>query len=49
MTHASQHLIADLSSQFVNLSPGEVDGAIEDAQRRVCEFLGLDLSAFGSP
>ena len=42
-------LIADLSSRFVNLSPGEVDGAIEDAQRRVCEFLGLDLSALWQP
>jgi PAS domain S-box-containing protein len=42
-------LIAGLSSRFVNLSPGEVDGAIEDAQRRVCEFLGLDLSALWQP
>jgi PAS domain S-box-containing protein len=38
-------MIAGLSSKFVNLPPGEVDGGIEDAQRRVCEFLGLDLSA----
>lgn len=36
-------LIADLSSKFVNLAPGDVDGAIENAQRRVCEILGLDL------
>jgi PAS domain S-box-containing protein len=35
-------LIADLSSQFINLSPGEVDGAIESALRRVCEFLAVD-------
>ncbi|MHC1764475.1 MAG: PAS domain S-box protein [Verrucomicrobiia bacterium] len=42
-------LIADLSSKFVNLAPGEVDGAIIDAQRRVCEFLGLDLSALWQP
>jgi hypothetical protein len=38
-------LIADLSSEFVNLSSCDVDRKIEDAQRRVCECLGLDLSA----
>jgi len=38
-------LIADLSTQFINLPPGEVGHEIEDAQRRVCECLGLDLSA----
>jgi PAS domain S-box-containing protein len=38
-------LISDLSSRFINLPPGEVDRAIEDAQRRVCECLDLDLSA----
>jgi PAS domain S-box-containing protein len=38
-------LIADLSSKFVNLPAGEVDREIEDAQRRVCECLDLDLSA----
>jgi len=37
-------LIADLSSRFINLPSGEVDRAIEDAQRRVCEYLGLDIS-----
>jgi PAS domain S-box-containing protein len=42
-------LVADLSSRFVNLPPAHVDGAIEDAQRRVCEFLGLDLSALWQP
>jgi transcriptional regulator with GAF, ATPase, and Fis domain len=36
-------LISDLSSKFVNLPPGQVDREVEDAQRRVCEFLGLDL------
>jgi len=36
-------LIADLSSKFINLPAGEVDREIEDAQRRVCEFLGLEL------
>ena len=37
-------LIADLSSRFVNLPPGEVDREIEDALRRVCELLGIDLA-----
>lgn len=43
------NLIADLSSKFVNLSAAEVDHAIVDAQRRVCQFLGLDLSALWQP
>ena len=38
-------MLADLSSKFVNLPPAEVDREIEDAQRRVCECLELDLSA----
>ena len=37
-------LISDLSSRFINLPPGEVDGEIEDALRRVCELLGIDLA-----
>ena len=37
-------LLADLSSKFINLPAGEVDREIGDAQRRVCECLGLDLS-----
>jgi hypothetical protein len=38
-------LLADISASFVDLPSGQVDGAIEDAQRRVCECLGLDLCA----
>jgi len=38
-------LIAELSTKFINLPPAEVDQEIEDAQRRVCESLGLDLSS----
>jgi formate hydrogenlyase transcriptional activator len=38
-------LLADLSSKFINLPAGEVDRAIENAQRRVCEFLRIDLCA----
>ncbi len=36
-------LVADLSSKFINLPAGDVDREIEDAQRRVCELLGIDL------
>ena len=38
-------LLADLSSKFVNLPAGEVDREIMDAERRICEVLGLDISA----
>ena len=37
-------LLADLSARFVNLPAAQVDSAIQDAQRRVCECLGLDAS-----
>lgn len=37
-------LIADLSSKFVNLPTGAVDREIMDAERRICEILGLDVS-----
>ena len=36
--------ISDLSSGFINLPAGEVDQAIDDALRRVCEPLGIDLA-----
>jgi PAS domain S-box-containing protein len=42
---AEAALVADISSKFVNLPPGEVDLEILDAQRRLCEFLDVDLSA----
>ena len=38
-------LLAALSSRFVNLPPGDVDGAIDDALRRICEPLGVDFAA----
>ena len=41
---AFETLIADLSSRFINLPPGEVDGEVEDALRHVCELLGIDLA-----
>jgi formate hydrogenlyase transcriptional activator len=37
-------LISDLSSRFINLPPDEVDQEIEEALRRVCEPLGIDLA-----
>ena len=40
-----ESMLADLSSRFVNLEPAEVDREIEEAQRRVCECLGLDIAA----
>ncbi len=39
-----EELLADLSSKFVNLPPADVDHQIEDALRRVCEHLGIDLA-----
>jgi formate hydrogenlyase transcriptional activator len=38
-------LLTDISARFVNLPADQIDGEIVDAQRRVCECLGLDLSA----
>ncbi len=38
-------LLTDISARFVNLTSNQVDGAIEDAQRRICECLGIDLCA----
>ena len=40
-----ESLLANLSSRFINLEPSQVDREIEDAQRRVCECLDLDISA----
>ena len=37
-------ILSEISGRFVNLPADQVDGEIEDAQRRVCECLGLDLS-----
>jgi len=42
---AEATLIADISSKFVNLPPGDVDREIMAAERRICEFLDLDISA----
>ena len=49
-----ESLIADLSSNFINLPAAEVDGEIMNAERQICELLDLDTSAIwqwsaGSP
>jgi hypothetical protein len=41
---AEATLIAEISSKFVNLAPGEVDREIMDAERRICELLGLGVA-----
>ena len=41
---AFETLLADLSSRFINVPPGEVDREVEDALRRVSEFLAVDLA-----
>lgn len=38
-------LLTEISARFVNLPADEIDSRIEDAQRQVCECLGMDLSA----
>ncbi|MBP7866875.1 MAG: sigma 54-interacting transcriptional regulator [Acidobacteria bacterium] len=40
-----ERLLAETSAHFVDLPADQVDGEIVEAQRRVCECLGLDLSA----
>ena len=37
-------LLAEMSARFVNLPADRIDSEIEDAQRRICEFLDLDRS-----
>ena len=37
-------LVSELSSGFINLSSGELDGEIEVALRRICEILGVELA-----
>ena len=37
-----ERLLADLSATFINVPSGQVDGVIQDAQRRIIEALDLD-------
>jgi formate hydrogenlyase transcriptional activator len=38
-------LLADISARFVNLPADQIDNEIEEAQRNVCQCLGMDLSS----
>ena len=38
-------LLTEISARFVNLPADRLDSEIEDAERRICELLGLDLAA----
>ena len=40
-----ESMLSDLPSGFVNVEPETVDREIENAQRRVCDCLDLDLAA----
>jgi formate hydrogenlyase transcriptional activator len=40
-----ESLVVDISTNFVNLPSDQIDAQIEDAQRRICECLDIDLSA----
>src|SRR5713101_5856628 len=42
-----ERLLADLSAALVNLPADQVDARIEEAQRRLVEFLGVDRCSFG--
>jgi hypothetical protein len=35
-------LMSEISARFVNLPADRIDSEVEDAQRRICELLGLD-------
>jgi formate hydrogenlyase transcriptional activator len=39
---AFERLVADLSSRFINAPPEQIDGAIADGLREICEVLELD-------
>ncbi len=38
-------VLAEISGRFVNLPVDRVDSEIMDAERRICELLGIDISA----
>lgn len=40
-----EELLLDISSHFINLPVHKIDGAIEDAQRRICKKMNIDVSA----
>ncbi len=42
---AFEELLSEITSEFVNLPADQIDGKIQETQRRVCEFLDVDLSS----
>jgi transcriptional regulator with GAF, ATPase, and Fis domain len=40
-----ERVLNEISGRFVNLPAEQVDSEIMDAERRICELLGLDISA----
>ena len=40
-----KNLLLDLSMKFINLPADEVDHQVEEAQRRICDCIDVDLSA----
>ena len=40
-----ERLLSSLSACFIHITAEELDAGIEEAQRRICEFLDVDLSA----
>lgn len=40
-----ESLLVDISSRFVSLKAEQVDAQIENAQKEICQCLGIDLSA----
>jgi len=37
--------LSEISAEFINLPPDQIDSVIQDVQHRICELLALDLSA----
>jgi hypothetical protein len=37
-------ILAETSTRFINVPADRIDSQIEDAQRRICEFLDIDRS-----
>ena len=40
-----EKLLVEISARFINLPAEQVDDAIEDAQRQICERMGFDMSS----
>jgi len=40
-----ESLLTEISTRYINMPANQVDAEIVNDQRRICEFLGLDLSA----